>query len=461
MTGPSSDNNSMDSDGSYLIDAALYRNGDNTPEDTKLQIRISKQEKVLFDLLKECVDSNNLNIDLRVAGGWVRDKLLNQTSKDIDIALEHITGVDFCNYLNAFTEKSYGFHKTVGVVKRRPEQSKHLETATINIMGLNIDFVNLRSEDYAQNSRIPIMKIGTPFEDAMRRDFTINALFYNISKNAIEDYTGKGIDDLKAEVIRTCSPAFGTFLDDPLRVIRAARFAARLGYALDSDIIKSGSDPEVLAQLSQKVAKARIAQELDDMLIKGDTTLAFEIMKTFGVLPILVRDNPGDAPSDSQIDTGCQTMAWMKQCLAELKWDDVDRRILYIAAFCVPLKDEPQVDKCSYTEHVIKSRLKMPNKLASGATTVIEGSEMFLEAINKLPPANPDLRELLGGMIRSIGPLWKEALILCMTRESFGVDPRELAGKYNNTRDVVYSLDIHESYNLKAPITGKEVGPEN
>lgn len=94
-----------------------------------------------------------------------------------------------------------------------PEQSKHLETARMKIRGLWVDLVNLRSEEYAHNSRIPTMTFGTPEQDALRRDFTINSLFYNINEGVVEDLTGRGIADMKQGIIRTPLPPRETFLD--------------------------------------------------------------------------------------------------------------------------------------------------------------------------------------------------------------------------------------------------------
>ena len=91
------------------------------------------------------------------------------------------------------TEKASGF----GVTKFNPDKSKHLETACVKIRDVWIDVVNLRGETYAENSRIPTMTFGTPQEDAERRDLTINALFYNINEGTVEDFTGKGIEDLQ------------------------------------------------------------------------------------------------------------------------------------------------------------------------------------------------------------------------------------------------------------------------
>ena len=127
-------------------------------------------------------------------------------------------GIEFANRVNITLNRlGYEEHK-IGVIQANPDQSKHLETATVRILGTFVDCVNLRSEVYAENSRIPDIKFGTAEEDAMRRDFTINSMFYNIHTGQIEDYSGRGVIDLNRGVIQTPLPALITFKDDPLRV---------------------------------------------------------------------------------------------------------------------------------------------------------------------------------------------------------------------------------------------------
>ena len=133
-------------------------------------------------------------------------------------------------------DKEYRYY----VVKQNPKKSKHLETANVAILGYSIDFVNLRTESYSQDSRIPQVTFGTPQEgillyttilDSNRRDLTINSLYYNIHTNQIEDYSGKidknkigkGLQDLKNRVIRTPLDPYITFKDDPLRMLRCIR----------------------------------------------------------------------------------------------------------------------------------------------------------------------------------------------------------------------------------------------
>lgn len=102
---------------------------------------------------------------------------------------------------------------SIGVIAANPDQSKHLETATLRVHGEKLDCVNLRSEHYSDESRIPVIEMGTPLQDAERRDFTINSLFYNLNTGQVEDFTGKGLRDLEAGIIRTPLDPRTTFLD--------------------------------------------------------------------------------------------------------------------------------------------------------------------------------------------------------------------------------------------------------
>lgn len=108
--------------------------------------------------------------------------------------------------------------------------------ATVAIEGQMIDLVHLRAEEYTADSRIPETTFAKPIEDASRRDITINALFYNLHTQQVEDFTGKGLDDLAAGIIRTPLEPYQTFLDDPLRVLRAIRFGCDFDYTLDEKL---------------------------------------------------------------------------------------------------------------------------------------------------------------------------------------------------------------------------------
>ena len=126
-------------------------------------------------------------------------------------------------------------------MKKDKEKGKNLDVAVTRIEGLSIDLVNLRHEEYTAESSTgnDETKFGTPKMDASRRDLTLNALFYNINEDKIEDYTGTGVEDLKKRICRTPIDAIITLLDDPIRPLRNIRFANKYGFSIDSQILEA------------------------------------------------------------------------------------------------------------------------------------------------------------------------------------------------------------------------------
>ena len=144
----------------------------NTNNKINKEFSLTEKEKECFSIIMNILKKNNLTSTIcRVAGGWVRDKLLGKESDDIDIALNDMKGSTLANLIN---EELYPGKNKVGIIQQNVEKGKNLETATIKVCQTWIDLVNLRCED--KN------KIGTPLTDAERRDLSINSLFYNINE---------------------------------------------------------------------------------------------------------------------------------------------------------------------------------------------------------------------------------------------------------------------------------------
>lgn len=221
---------------------------------------LSKAENNLFVFLNKFVKQECPGTVLRVAGGWVRDHLLDLQSNDIDITVSNMSGEALARKLAAYMDKTGVAHRGITVVKSNPEQSKHLATAMLNVFGFDIDFANLRKENYA-DSRIPTTEPGTPKEDAQRRDLTINALFYNIHTQKVEDYVG-GLRDLEVKSARTPIDPVKTFMDDPLRILRIIRFATRFDLAISEDIYQAAIRKDVQEALDKKVSRERVWKEM-------------------------------------------------------------------------------------------------------------------------------------------------------------------------------------------------------
>ena len=264
-------------------------------------ISLLPAEQLLRQLLLDCrnnllSDSAPSKLEIWFTGGWVRDKLLGIKTSDIDAALSTMTGMQFGQALRDFffrNEAKYrqeaqnlnvptefkGLHNTV----RKPDKSKHLETAIVHVFGLDLDLVNLREETYTQDSRNPQFEFSTAKEDAFRRDATVNALFYNLDTQQIEDFTRRGLQDVAGGIIRTPLDPHQTFMDDPLRVLRVIRFASKLGYTIDVEAEQSLRDERIHAALNAKISRERVGVEVVKLMNGPNPLMAIQLIYATGL----------------------------------------------------------------------------------------------------------------------------------------------------------------------------------
>ena len=228
------------------------------PKELFLDIKLTELEEKIFYFL----DSHNpKKSTFRVAGGWVRDKILGNENDDIDITIDNMSGQEYLKILEALIkDEEKGIIK---IIKNSNEKSAHLQTATINLFGKDIDIVNLRKEVYSQNSRVPEISQGTPKDDAYRRDITINCLFYNINKNCIEDLTNQGLDDLKNGLINCPKDPKISFNEDPLRILRIIRFSTRFRFKISQNIL---DNLMITDEFKSIISMQRIEKEFTKML---------------------------------------------------------------------------------------------------------------------------------------------------------------------------------------------------
>ncbi|CAA7019818.1 unnamed protein product [Microthlaspi erraticum] len=248
------------------------------------RIHVTENERQIFDLLLRAVGNFSPETKLRVAGG--------QNSSDIDIAISNMLPSAFLAELNKYL-RSQGEDEVQGhVIESKPaqqgKQKPTLETVKMSLYNHSIDLVNLRRDVYERGSRIPVKVVfASPEEDAFRRDLTINSLFYNIHTGLVEDLTGRGMDDLKAGRIATPLHARDTFLEDPLRVLRAIRFAARFGFPLDEQLKEAASSEEVRAALAGEVSRERIGNEIDLMISGNRPVSALHLLSDLKLLGLV------------------------------------------------------------------------------------------------------------------------------------------------------------------------------
>ena len=258
----------------------------NKYNNLKEEFTLNETEKECFSIILKILQKNNLSSTIcRVAGGWVRDKLLNKESDDIDIALSDIKGSKLSSLIN---EELYPGQDKVGIIQQNAQKGKHLETATIKICNIWIDFVNLRSEE--ENI------IGTPLTDAQRRDLTINSLFYNINEKKVEDWTNKGLSDLKNGIIETPIDAQITFKDDPLRILRMLRFALKYKFTINDNInncIEKNIE-EYRNNFKNNISPERIEKELFKILDMNNSSFAITYLYEFNLLDAILQPSKYD-----------------------------------------------------------------------------------------------------------------------------------------------------------------------
>jgi poly(A) polymerase len=233
---------------------------------------IKEHERKIFQLISDT--ASELNMPTYVVGGYVRDKLLGRASKDMDIVCVG-SGIKLANALS----RKFRPAPRVTVFKR-------FGTAMLKHNDLEIEFVGARKESYRSDSRKPSVENGTLEDDQNRRDFTINALAVSLNEQdygTIVDPFG-GLYHLEDKIIKTPLAPDKTFSDDPLRMMRAIRFATQLNFEIT---------PETLASITKNaeririVSMERITTELQKIIAARVPSIGFKLLFETGILKII------------------------------------------------------------------------------------------------------------------------------------------------------------------------------
>ena len=231
-------------------------------------------QKEVFQALSRCVEA--LNIEGYLVGGFVRDHLLGRgKAKDIDVVAIG-SGIELAKAIqkelpdaqNVQIFKSYG-------------------TAMVKWQDLTLEFVGARKESYTEESRNPAVSKGTLEDDQIRRDFTINALAVSLNahnKGMLLD-PFNGLDDLKKGIIKTPLEPEVTFSDDPLRMLRAIRFATQLNFEIEAQSLKS---IQKNADRIAIISKERIVEELHKIMLTPQPSVGFLLLEQNGLLELIL-----------------------------------------------------------------------------------------------------------------------------------------------------------------------------
>lgn len=210
--------------------------------------------------------------EIYVIGGYVRDIFLQRNSKDVDILVVG-QGIEFAEAVGK-------------ALKCKVSVFKNFGTAMLRYQDLEIEFVGARKESYRSDSRKPIVENGTLADDQLRRDFTINALAISLNKANYGELLDpfNGLSDLEHQLIRTPQNPTETFSDDPLRMMRAIRFATQLDFQIDPLAIEAiKSQTERIKIVSQE----RITDELNKIILAKKPSIGFKYLFDSGLLEVI------------------------------------------------------------------------------------------------------------------------------------------------------------------------------
>jgi len=229
-------------------------------------------EEPIFQLIRKC--SAELNLNSYAIGGYVRDYFLERNSKDIDIVTLG-KGIDLATRV----------HQALGE-ESRLTIFKTFGTAQVKFKDLEIEFVGARKESYNQNSRKPVVENGSLEDDQNRRDFTINALAIGTSVDNFGQLLDpfKGMEDLKNKIIRTPLDPDITYSDDPLRMMRAIRFASQLNFTIEENSLHAISKNKERIHI---VSKERVSDELNKIIASTKPSLGFKLLFDTGLLHLI------------------------------------------------------------------------------------------------------------------------------------------------------------------------------
>ncbi|MBS1518384.1 MAG: HD domain-containing protein [Bacteroidetes bacterium] len=235
--------------------------------------RISPENK-LIRKIGRIADRNNVSAYL--VGGYVRDLIMGKEGNDIDIMVTG-DGIEFAKYV------------AVEFGKELDSVYKNFETALLMKDGIKIEFVSARKESYNRGSRKPDVEHASLEEDLSRRDFTINAIAAGINENNFGEVIDNfgGLQDIENKIIRTPLDPFRTFDDDPLRIMRAVRFASRFGFEIEENTFSAVR--EMAHRLFEEgvVSRERITNEFLQILMTDKPSIGLDLLYRSGVMEII------------------------------------------------------------------------------------------------------------------------------------------------------------------------------
>lgn len=320
---------------------------------------------IICEWLHDLIEGTEWEGHVFAVGGCCRDEIMGFEIKDLDLAVDLPDGgVKFARWL-------IKRHLTIG----RPTFFLKYGTAKIRLRRFpddEIELVQTRREQYTkETSRCPEVAFGTIQEDCYRRDFTVNSLYYDITRRKTVDITGLGIPDMHAGLLRTPMDPDETFNDDPVRILRGLRFANRFGWRIDPPVYEA-----LLRHIHriEIVSRERVHSELCKMLNGPDPIGALGVLKDTGALEMMI---PELAPMLKNKNTWEEALRRLQLVLANRQEAPTRYRL---AAIFMSLA--PKAEAAAKMTRAIMTSLRFDRPIVSDLTYLVRFAEVDSATIN-------------------------------------------------------------------------------
>lgn len=386
---------------------------------------ISSYELGIMNQFEEvCKSFTDSTVVARIAGGWVRDHVLGKENNDIDIAIQGRKTSEFAErFKEMFPEAK------IVTMKANPKMSKYLDVSRIcvdNKKGLWIDICQLRPDDLNHIDT----EEGTPLSDACRRDYTINALFFNINTRKLEDFVG-GIQDIKNKIIRTPIEPEKTFTDDPIRIIRGFRFAAKYDFKIDENVLEA--IPKMKDMFRSSISRDRLSQELLKALNEPDIILVLDLIIKCKLFDIIFMP-----PETLDMNNFLENV---KVALSRCKNTEYNLPVVCAVIYNDLYGKKVIGDKISVIRDMIVNKLRFSLK-------IMKDTKKIIKAVHILP--REMTRKNVGIWLRKIGPIWDKTDCLL-----FDKDTHEFY--INTVLPFIEKENLTYVINMKSLISGNEI----
>jgi poly(A) polymerase len=418
----------------------------------------SSQTDETIELLKNAIKGSEFDGKLFIAGGFVRDTLLGRNSKDIDIVVDGgpTAGLDAATFIA----------KKLGVFKQdsNPVLFPTYFTAKLSIKTstgpMEVEFVAPRTEKYTPGSRKPEVVAGTLKDDVFRRDFTVNSLLQNLQTGEIIDMSGRGLKDLKAGVLNTTGNPDFIFSEDPLRILRAVRFAIKYKFTLPLNVIKA---IKKAAPSLKNISAERINDEISKILVLNNPSKAFELFRITGIMDVIL-------PELKALDKLKQNKFHNQDALGhtltvlDKSSPELIKRLAALFHDCGKASTRTEKDgKVQFIGHesigadiarVALKRLKYPTDVIDKVCSIIQ-HHMYLKS------AGPDGTLMKDSTLRKfifrVSNNLEDALDVINADNNAHAEGHGLPDQINMLRKRIQQMDINQILNTKSILDGNEI----